>query len=91
MSPPPKNAEEVQARNLYHAYLAGWKNAAANQMIDSRFSEHDDGKITDAYAAGYADGKAARVSAFKKAEMVYGYKPSILRAQEPLKFVKSRK
>lgn len=66
-------------RTLYMAYMTGWKHGAGARAIDPRFSEHDDATIVKAYSDGYDAGYRARGAAGRIAEVVYSYKPTILR------------
>lgn len=71
MAPPPKNAAETHARNLWMAYRKGWKDAARDRT-DYLISTHPDGPIRDAYQKGRHDFDLATGEAWARAREFYG-------------------
>ena len=72
-------------RDLYMAYMKGWRHGAGGHAIAPEFANHEDGDITDAYALGYTEGKKACGTANGRATKLYDYKPSIIRLQKKSK------
>lgn len=74
------------ARELYMSYTTGWRDGASTQFIDEKF-EHNGTTATTrsdlkaAYIDGFTDGQKARKAAGQAATRIFGYKPTILRAQ----------
>lgn len=73
-----------KAKTLWMSYQQGWKNGAAVNAMDERFTQHRDEEIRTAYDEGYRDGRAARGAAMTAACKRYGYEPSPLRLMEQI-------
>ena len=71
--------EQVEAGNLYHSRVRGWRDGACARRRDPRFAEHDREDLRAAYARGYQDGAIARHKALRGYAIATGYQPNILR------------
>lgn len=67
-------------RDLYMAYMKGWRAGASAKALDPRFTEHPNLEIRGAYTNGYGDGHEASKAASRIASGTYSYEPTILRA-----------
>lgn len=70
---------QVEAGNLYHARVRGWKHGACARRRDPRFVKHEREEMRAAYEAGYTDARAARTIALRSYAAATGYQPNILR------------
>lgn len=77
-----RSPESIEAANLYHSYLKGWRDGAAFRTINPQFRDHENAKIRAAYEKGYSEGRVALNEAGRVASQSYGHVPSILRRQE---------
>ncbi len=73
-------------RDLYMAFMKGWRNGAGGHARNPDFTQHQEPAIRDAYDEGYKLGHANACEAAAYASLQYGYKPTILRAPEPVAF-----
>ena len=63
----------------YMAYVKGWTAGAGCRVIDPIFQDHENDNIKEAYMDGWGDGRSCRSVAFRAAEKIYGYSPSVIR------------
>lgn len=73
---------QIEAANLYHSYMRGWRDGATASAKRPEFETHADAEIREAYADGLNFGYASREVAVSRARIAYGHVPSILRAQD---------
>lgn len=69
---------QSNADNFY-SYIRGWTAGAGSRPIDPLFANHENESIKEAYMDGWGNGRAERHKAFRNAEKLYGYSPSVIR------------
>lgn len=70
----------MSARELFWAYRAGWRDAAASKAESLKYTKHlTRPDLVEAYERGYGDGRIDVVAAMNREMKRVGYVPNPLR------------
>lgn len=65
----------------FFAYMRGWTAGAGVKRRSPVYTEHPDTRIRELYDRGYIEGNESRRETSRKAQIEFGFTPSVLRLQ----------